>query len=318
MRSTPIVGTGKERMTDFQSLYQRLQNEIAAKSEDRFVLADYLDLHKPELTALTEQVKLAVEQGVSEAKASMLLKIIHFFDELGYDYRNISQKTQILSKLSQLIFLLGIEYQFTKGKLQVHYKSEVHETRQERKNLKTIVQDISGRIQANPALERDQRVKIILMQLKIYKNELSKLQELLPNLPPDKQAGIKQNFAKKIEEVTDKMNIQYEDLTRDEKEARGEIKRSKSIEDFSLRELGPIIGKQRNICAAYLAALRTIETEGYGISQIIQKIAHLGDEVKKLVSAQASLLREKDKDLPRLYHREIVFQIEKTCSSLDY
>lgn len=302
-----------------------MSNELRLKiSGDWFDIRDVaLDPVRAALTvALTPltlrnaagELRSCVEEGILEYKRDILRRILAPLNSLAHDSRALASVSAGGDLAAAAAWCCLQQRRIALGKVAINpaeRSREAGESDEEDEAVPAgdpsaleketgmspaeLIEAVGKLLAAEPELKEEQEAKMVILQLKQYRQEMVKLKELLANIPEEKRKPLKENFAYRLKEIINKMTQGY----------LGLIKKSRSsIEDGKREEqTGPILGRVDGTALSAMAKrflqeaelfsrIRSVllfaVKERYRSRQILMDLQKVGDELLSLVKLEGS------------------------------
>lgn len=259
--------------------------EIADKP---FELEEYFSFDANRLKRVSGELRLAVEQGVTEYKNRKLSELYAFLDSYRYDSKGFETLSILSGSFSDLLYVTLLQRLIAAGVIQVKTQkgSDIQEEKPQ-PGVKDIVQDVQERLSRNPDLRKNESVKNILMQVSIYRNELARMRELEPKILPERKASFLTNFKNRFAEITAKIQEHYSAITgEDQKQAASEIEETNPLKRYDLKPLVKTLFDQAAETSELRSTLLYALSERYKTRDILSGITDKRDRTMLLVKME--------------------------------
>jgi hypothetical protein len=145
---------------------------------------------------------------------------------LKYDSKAITDLKSQTKKASYLTVMPILERLIALGLVKVpsaearesDEEQQEQEKKEEMPDIKTIVAEVRNMVKERPELQNHSEIKRIFLQLKYYNTELEKKKDLEPNIPKEKRPSFEANFRQIFQEIHDKIQNAYRNLTKEEQQ----------------------------------------------------------------------------------------------------
>ncbi len=257
-------------------------------ADEPFELEEYFSFDKNRLQSVSGELRLAVEQGITEYKFQKLSGLYAFLDSYQYDSRGFEALSHHGNAFSELLYVTLLQRLVTTGVIKVRdQKNAPGEESSPQPKVKDIMQDVQERLAKNPELRKNESVKNILMQMSIYRNELTRMKELEPKIPPERKASFLANFRNSFLEITGKIQEHYRVITKeDQKQAATEIEETDPLKRYDLKPLGKLLFNQAAEISELRSTLNFAVTERYKTRDILSGITDRRDRTLLLVKME--------------------------------
>ena len=256
--------------------------EIAEKP---FELEEYFSFNKSRLESVSEELRLSVEQGVTEYKVRKISELYAFLDSYQYDSRGFETLSRHGNAFSDMLYVTLLQRLVATGVIQVRSAKSADDAEgAPLPGVKDIMRDVQDRLSKNPDLRKNESVKNILMQMSIYKNELTRMKTLEPKILPDRKASFLANFKNRFTEITGKIQEHYRVSTReDQEQAASEIEETSPLKRYDLKPLGKLLIDQASEISALRSTLLFALSEGYKTREILSGITERKDRTQLII-----------------------------------
>lgn len=282
-----------------EELVRRIKGDwfdIKEAADDVHKLEDAILLSLDELKNLASEVRLSVEQGVTEYKATSLAGLFSFLESLKYDskgFDTLSARGKDFSKIVYLILLQrllatgGIEIKDPKPSDQIEKPASAEE------GMKEILKDIQERIAGNPAFKQHPSVKNIFMQVNIYKKELANMKELAPNILPEKKKAFLANFKKRFDEITADIQENHRIILKeDAKESAKDFVQQNPLKRSDVKRIAPLLFQQAQEFSLIRSTLLFAGSERYKTRDILKQITEHQERISLLIASESKKYEE--------------------------
>lgn len=256
-------------------------------------LKSYLKLEQEGLVAEAKVLRTCTLGGPVEYKRKLIQSVFSFLTRLEFQTptgQDIEERELVLR---QLIYVNSLEYLFALGQLRPQRDAGGENTPTSGGAppvpLEDIVREVTARLNANPELAKDSRVKTILMEVQLYKKEYDQFKQLSPKIPDDRAAGFLANFQKRISDIVGAIRGQYEELlASDRRELSGE-QAKKEEEIFLVPGLNRLLMTQTQELSLLRSTVNFALQEGYQMRALLVRLTTRKDPVLALVEEEGRL-----------------------------
>ena len=262
--------------------------EIREKYDNLYELEDIFAFTVPELSVLVADLRISVEEGVTEYKQSKFRKLATYLESLQYDARGLDELADRSRDFAHVLYVSLIQRLIATGaiSLKASESSEEDEARFPEMGMKEILEEIQERMKLSPELKQHQAVKNIFMQVNIYKRELGNMQKLAPNIPAEKRPGFLANFKRSFEQITDKIRDQYHLIQREDVvKAAKDVISTNPLKNHDLSELGTVFDNQAKEFSVVRSTLRFAADERYKTSDILSSLKDRQERIQLLLAS---------------------------------
>ena len=256
-------------------------------------LKAYLKLDQEGLNAEAKVLRTCTLGGPVEYKRKLLQAVFSFLTRLEFQTPAQQEIEERELVLRQLIYVNSLEYQFVLGQLKPQRETSSEGSSTSGGSppvpLDEIVREVTARLNANPELAKDSRVKTILMEVQLYKKEYDQFKQLSPKIPDDRAAGFLANFQKRISDIVGAIRGQYEELlATDRQELAGELSK-KEDEVFLVPGLNRLLTAQTQELSLLRSTVNFALQEGYQMRSLLVRLTNRKDPVLALVEEESRL-----------------------------
>ena len=257
-------------------------------ADEPFELEEYFSFDKNRLQSVSGELRLAVEQGITEYKFKKLSGLYAFLDSYRYDSRGFETLSQHGNAFSELLYVTMLQRLVATGVIKVRDpKSAQGEENAPQPKVKDIMQDVRERLAKKPELRKNESVKNILMQMSIYRNELTRMRELEPKIGPERKAAFLANFRNAFLEISGKIQEHYRVIIKeDQKQAATEIEETDPLKRYDLKPLGKLLLDQAAELSNLRSTLLFAVSERYKTRDILSGITDRRDRTLLLVKME--------------------------------
>ena len=294
--------------------------ELNEYSKSIYTLQDYFKFPKYFLESCLEELQSSVEGGIIQYKKNILLRICEFIDSLKFDSRGLDFLQREIVVFSSLLYAIQTQRLIATGVIRSRTKVIEGERDKDTGDLKQIITEINERIRKKPELRVNQYIKNILLQVQIYKNELSEMQRLAPTIPRDKQPGFAANYKNRFDEIGAKASQNYLAFLDEEEPVKKEV--PEGIWQYDLSTLKPVYSAQAQLISKGVSVFAWAKDEGYKTREALFKVLPFREEFNKLLAREHAMLKEvasaQGGDEPQIllnFSREFARILEKQISS---
>jgi len=191
--------------------------EIREATQEYNALKSYFHIADEDIKTHINKLKYSVEGGIVEYKRGTLSPLFRVLENTKYQSLGIDILESQIRFVHVLLYITLIQRLFAEGNLKFSKKKKKgEEISPEDLNFKHILEDISRRIKDNAAFENHPSVKMILLQVNMYRKERDTMKKLLPTIKQESKKAFVLNFKKRYTEIIDKIKRNYIDLLREE------------------------------------------------------------------------------------------------------
>lgn len=252
--------------------------DIKEKAENIFDLHEQFKLSVQQLRNLIQEVRLSVEEGIIEYKRKVLNPVFPYLEALKYDSKHFDELDKHAASLTPLIYTILIQRLIARGTIPIKKKKVAVETERE-KGLKAIITDINERIQDDPALSSNPAVKNIMNYMNVYKRELAKMNELAPNIPPEKKESFAANFKHTFDELTESIQDNYARVVQEEQQKIHDKIDVSPLERYDIKSLAKPLLNQAMEVSRVRSTLRFAAKEGFKTRELLVKLTGQKEQI---------------------------------------
>lgn len=286
-----------------EELVRRIKSDwfdIKEASDDVHKLEDVIVLSLDELKKLSSDVRLSVEQGVTEYKSASLAGVYSFIEALQYDSKGFEKLADRGKEFSKLVYLVLLQRLLATGRIEIKDaktadQATIDQTPEE--GMKEILRDIQERIAKHPDFKLHPSVKNIFMQVNIYKKELANMKQLAPNILPEKSKAFFANFKNTFAGITANIQENYKTILKEEeKEAAKEVVHQNPLKRRDLSPVAPLLFQQAQEFSIIRSTLLFAGRERYKTRDILKQITERKERVSLLITSETKKYKELSPD----------------------
>ena len=266
--------------------------DLKEKANDFHSLLDSLAIPPHALRAVTDRLRLSVEQGVVEFKRSLLSPVLVTLEAARYKSLDADAMSAQERHLSALLLVILIERLIAADLMPLtRAPEEKRSFGVETLQVGTILSDINARVKANAALRSHAAIKNILMQVQRYNGENQKMRELLPTIKPEMRTSFLANFTRTFEEIIGSIRRHYGALLQEEATAEKARQEGFSLALVPLKELAPLLVSQAREIARFRSTLAHAREEKYKTREVLVRLYDGRQAVLKLIEDESKEYR---------------------------
>ena len=169
-------------------------------------------------------------------------------------------------------------------------------------NFKDILVDISRRIKEVPGFGLRQTVKMIVMQINMYKKEEETLKNLLSTANPGQKESIISNFKNSLSIIIDKIKRSYIDILEEDNSTPDETRNI--LEIIPLEKTVACLTQQCSAISKLRSTLLFVEEEKYKTREIMVNLVREKDVIFDLFDKEFDVYRSLSETLAAAGHKE--------------
>ena len=244
-------------------------------------LREHFRLSPDELEPHVEKLKYSVEQGIVEYKRATLGPLFRMLESTKYQSPGLPVIENQIAHARALLYITLIQRLFTEGRLKPSRRRRVEERIDpDDLGFKDILQDVNRRIRESPEAEKHKPVKMILLQVGMFRKEQETFKKLLPTIKQENKRAFVLNFKKRFGEIIDKIKRNYIDLLEKENPPTEDVRNP--LEIVALAAVAPILTAQCQVLARILSTLGFVREEKYKTREILMRLAEVRDSMTGL------------------------------------
>ncbi len=195
--------------------------DIREAAGDPLTAARAAGLDGEELRRTAARLRDSVEGGILEYKRTLLRAVLTPLKSLVYDSRALSGIHEWAGMagaaawccLQQRRIALGKVKPEAPGGDSTEKADKPQPAAEENLHPATIFEDVKSLFTEHPEFKSEPAGKMIVLQIKQYRQEMSKLKELLEKIPAEKRKPLRENFAYRLREILRKVQQGYDSLS---------------------------------------------------------------------------------------------------------
>lgn len=303
--------------------------EIQETADDIYALEDVFAFTVDELKDMVENLRLSVENGVTECKTATLSSIFSYLESLQYDSRGIDALPARARDVSFIVYASLIQRLIALGVVKIRSgsnataKTPAAAGTESKEDLKEILKDIQERIQKDPNVRNHNAVKNIFMQVNMYKRELENMKKLAPNIPAEKQPGFYANFKQTFDKITAKARENHAVLLKEDwDQAAQEMPSTHPLKRNDLKPLAALFLDQAKEFSMIRSTLTYAGAERYKTRDILSRVIERRDRVNTLVAEETKRYGEMEtgsgggRSLSRAFAAEVIAVLNRQISRM--
>ena len=266
--------------------------DIREVADNLYELEDVFEFSIPELQSLVSDLRLSVEQGVTEYKTKILQNLYTFLDSLQYDSKGFDTLLGRSRSFSFLVYSVLIQRLIAVGNIELKSAkqsvlNEEETQTSEQINVKEIMKRVQERIKEDPNMRQNAAIKNILMQMAIYRKELDQMKTLAPNILPEKKQSFLENFKKTFDDINEKIQEQYRTIeTEEERKAAMDFVDSNPLKQQDLKPLGKILFEQAREFSQIRSTLDFAGKERFKTREILGRVLEGRERTLLLIATE--------------------------------
>jgi hypothetical protein len=266
--------------------------ELRGKSNEVHALLEALALPPYGLRAVSDKLKLSVEQGVVEFKRSLLSPVLVALETARF--KSLAGEEMMAHERSLTALLLVILLQRLLCTELLPMARPPEEKRifgVDSLQVGVILADVNARIKADPALRAQTAFKNILMQVQRYNGENQKMRELLPTIKPEMRTAFLANFTRTFEEIIASIRRHYATLLQEEVAAAKARQEGFSLSLMPLTDLSPFLTTQAKEVSRIRSTLAHAREEKYKTREVLVRLYDARPNAFKMLEEEARMFR---------------------------
>ena len=262
--------------------------DIRETADDQYALEELYSFPRKRVLSITGDLRMAVDEGVSEYKRHILSNLYSFLESYRYDSRGFDDLSDHVEAFSDGVYVIMLQRLLAIGGIEIKApKLGEQPEGQPLPGIKEIMQDVQERIAKDSELRHDQSVKNILMQISIYRKELEQMKELGPKILPDKKESFLLNFKRKFADITAKIQEHYKVIIKaDEKVAAEDFQETNPLRRYDFKPLGKLLFTQAEEFSAIRSTLIYAAAERFKTRDILTEAVDRKDRTEILLEME--------------------------------
>ena len=266
-------------MNDLEKRVKGDWYDVREAFQDYTTLDQYFRISNSDLRTHAEKLQMSVEQGVVEYKQNSISPLFRILEDTKYQSLTAEQIANQTRYIDALLFIVLIQRLFADGVIRFSRRKKTgdDEIKPADLDFKYILEDINKRVGENPELKANPSVKMILLQVGMYKKEQQSLKNLLATIKPESKKALVANFNQSFAEIIDKIKRNYIELLHDEAPPTDDNKRL--VELVPVKQTVPILTSQGAIISRIRSALNFVSEEKYKTREILVNLANVREQI---------------------------------------
>ena len=272
--------------------------EIGEHFDKLYEIEDVFSFTVDELQSIVSDLRVSVEQGVTEYKQRKFQELFAYLDSLRFEAKKLDELSENARQFSHVLYVALIQRLIALGTVPIR-STGVHGTGDNTRisnpgvGIKEVVLEVQDRIKHDPELKNHPAVKNIFMQVNIYKRELAKMKKLVPNIPREKQKSFLSNFKQTFDDITGRVREQYRQILNEEEQAaKREIVPTNPLKRHDLLPIAPLYEAQAKDFSLVRSTLSYAAAERYKTRNILAGVVNKQNRLELLVTTEQGKYRE--------------------------
>jgi hypothetical protein len=194
--------------------------DLREAAGDPLAAAKAAGMDGAELRRTSSRLRDSVEGGILEYKRSLLRSVLNPLKSLVYDSRALSGIKELAGMAGAAAWCCLQQRRIALGKVKPEAPhgdnseeaGEPQQSAKEHINPTSLFEDVRSLFTEHPEFKDEPAGKMIMLQIKQYRQEMAKLKELLEKIPAEKRKPLRENFAYRLREILRKVQQGYDSL----------------------------------------------------------------------------------------------------------
>jgi chemotaxis protein histidine kinase CheA len=254
------------------------------------------------LKQIADRLRYSVEEGIMEFKRTTLLSILSTLDSLTYDSRAFTSLESGAVEAAAASWACLQQRRIALGREKIEETRERGAHLQEEKkeppvDTATVFETVHKLFSKYPELKNEPAGKMVILQLKQYRQEMAKLKELMENIPQEKRKPLRENFAYRLHEILEKVQQGCETLQESVAETEKDDKEETEgfvltrVDQEKLASLSKRFLQEAEHFNRFRSVMRFAIEEKYRSRQSLMSLKKTGDELQSLFKLESSDFR---------------------------
>lgn len=255
------------------------------------------------LQHISEELRNCVEEGILEFKRDNLKRVLSPLDTLAHNSRALASLPAGAEMAAAAAWCCLQQRRIALGKVPTSREFGDGTDNDERADAGVstemspaeLIGAVQNLLEGEPELKDEPEAKMVVLQLKQYRQEMMKLKELLISIPEEKRKPLKENFAYRLREIIGKMNQGYQELIRKSRNGREEKKEEEPtgsllsrVDKGALSAMAKRFLQESEMFSRIRSVLLFAEKEKYRSRQILMDLQRVGEELLSLMNLEGS------------------------------
>jgi len=266
--------------------------DLREAGKDQYALIEFLKLSAQDLGRLAEELRGAVEEGLSEYKDMILRRAFITLEAVQFQSVRFEELRAREQPLKDLVFIILMQRLLCTGTIPLPKSKEAQGLSPDELDVSGVLAEIRNRIKRDGNFQKHPAVKNIFVQVALYQKERKKMEELLPTIKSDKKDVFRANFGATFKGIFDSIKKNYSDILKEEESRRlAKENRQDLLLRVPLKDLAPFLQNQAQAVCRLCSTLAYAREDKYKTRGILVDLFKQKEEYFKRIDSEQRVYR---------------------------
>ena len=266
--------------------------DLREAGKDQYALIEFLKLSAQDLGRLAEELRGAVEEGLSEYKDMILRRAFITLEAVQFQSVRFEELRAREQPLKDLVFIILMQRLLCTGAIPLPKSKEAQGLSPDELDVSGVLAEIRNRIKQDANFQKHPAVKNIFVQVALYQKERKKMEELLPTIKADKKDVFRANFGATFKGIFDSIKKNYSDILKEEESRRlAKENRQDLLQRVPLKDLAPFLQNQAQAVCRLCSTLAYAREDKYKTRGILVDLFKQKEEYFKRIDSEQRVYR---------------------------
>jgi len=266
--------------------------DLREAGKDQYALIEFLKLSAQDLGRLAEELRGAVEEGLSEYKDMILRRAFITLEAVQFQSVRFEELRAREQPLKDLVFIILMQRLLCTGAIPLPKSKEAQGLSPDELDVSGVLAEIRNRIKRDGNFQKHPAVKNIFVQVALYQKERKKMEELLPTIKADKKDVFRANFGATFKGIFDSIKKNYSDILKEEESRRlAKENRQDLLQRVPLKDLAPFLQNQAQAVCRLCSTLAYAREDKYKTRGILVDLFKQKEEYFKRIDSEQRVYR---------------------------
>ena len=266
--------------------------DLREAGKDQYALIEFLKLSAQDLGRLAEELRGAVEEGLSEYKDMILRRAFITLEAVQFQSVRFEELRAREQPLKDLVFIILMQRLLCTGTIPLPKSKEAQGLSPDELDVSGVLAEIRNRIKRDGNFQKHPAVKNIFVQVALYQKERKKMEELLPTIKADKKDVFRANFGATFKGIFDSIKKNYSDILKEEESRRlAKENRQDLLLRVPLKDLAPFLQNQAQAVCRLCSTLAYAREDKYKTRGILVDLFKQKEEYFKRIDSEQRVYR---------------------------
>ena len=245
---------------------------------------------KNEVLISTVQELSLTNENLALFKQNLIHALFFSLEEAQYQSLNTDELRTQSNEMKRVLFLILLQRLVILELLNKPNGASSYTNTDNRLNISEIINDLKSRMIKNPELRNNISVKTILIKIRQYQNEKTKLTEILQRCTVDQRKKIAENSRMTFNQILNSIYINYSKLVQtNEKSQLGSLSETKDRKATNT-QINSILLKEAELCSTFISTVSFAANEKYKVRQLLKSLENGKQNLTKLFEQENQII----------------------------